>query len=215
MISFGIDTIHGRNLQSVFRKLNAEAKDEIRNLMIAIAANETAATIQRIDKKSQTQGDIYDKVADGIDFDILESAVAEGIPSIRFGVSSKTGAADFAGIKGSRGENIAGILAFGKRAGTKLKKGIWVNRPKGSGLVGGRGPLGFLEAGRGISGGYTGMKVYLKENWHSEARPRDDDLLTDAMANMQADLERNIPLAIERAYSGKNIFIDGRMEKSR
>ena len=214
VVSLGFDTIHARSLQKAFRKLGEEAKDEIRELMAQIAANETAATIQRMDRKSQTRGDIYDRVADGIDFDIYESSIADGIPSIRFGVSSKYGAGDFAGIRGSRGANIAGILAFGKAQGSPLKKGIMVEKPKGWGLVSGSGPQGFLEAGRGISGGYSGMRMYLAAGWSSRARPADEDLLEKAMENMQLSLERSIPLAIERAYSGKTIFIDGKVGQS-
>jgi hypothetical protein len=209
VVSVGLNAIQARSVQQMFRKLNNEAQDEIREMLIDIAADETFATIKRMEAKSKGQGDIYDRVADGVDFDLVEGAIASNIPTIRFGVSSRSGRGDFKGMRGSRGANIAALLAFGKAQSTPLDKGIYVKRSPGMGPA----SQDWAKEGRGIGGGYQMFSLFLRENYVSKAREGDDSLLLDAMMNIQADIEKNIPAAIQRAYGNKRITIDGRVSE--
>ena len=73
VVSVGLNAIQARSVQQMFRKLNNEAQDEIKEMLIDIAADETFATIKRMEAKSKGQGDIYDRVADVIDFDYIDN----------------------------------------------------------------------------------------------------------------------------------------------
>ena len=198
MIGFGIDPLVTRELQNKFRKMEEEAKDEIIALMHNIGLEEEIATKRRMKRKSRGANDLYDKVAEGVDFRLEPSPFAQGLPFIRFGVSSRTGAGDFQGVKGSRGENIAGIVAFGKAKGKKLTEKISVK--KGKYYAGGKTSWG------GTGGtGYGFFRTILKKGWQSPKKEKDTDLIQRASENMEEQIMRRIPDAIQRAYGNKTI----------
>ena len=214
-VSFTIDPMgmgNSKELKREFKKLENRAKDKIVDKMHKVAGDELIATMKRLQSLSRASDDIYAKVSKTVDYNLIESPYADGLPVIRFGSSSKTGAKDFRGIRGSRGENIAGILAFGKAKGKALTKSIFVKPGKAwqpmtdvfaSQAATKHYPLG------GDSLSYWQTKSLLKAGWSSPKKDAEPKFLIAATEGLDTRLKNEIPLAIKAAYENQTIILSG------
>tara|TARA_R100000995_G_scaffold46027_1_gene21698 strand:- start:5158 stop:5817 length:660 start_codon:yes stop_codon:yes gene_type:complete len=77
-------------------------------------------------RKSKGSGDIYQRVAENMISLVMHTGSQKYLESVILEIgASDAGAADIgAGVTGSRGEDIAGILQYGKREGKELSKDI-------------------------------------------------------------------------------------------
>ena len=172
MIGFKVPGIT-KDAREYLRKFGDEAVDKIVETLKKIGEEEVRNTQRRLATRSTASGDIFDKVADEVTFDIV-GAGPKQIPVLRFGAGD-----DFAGITGSRGENIAGILAFGKKAGKPLKQRKLATPAKKSG---------------------TGFKIILQKGYVSPAREAEEAFLPKAEKNIEEKIERRVPEALRRAF---------------
>tara|TARA_R100001086_G_scaffold70336_1_gene33563 strand:+ start:194 stop:727 length:534 start_codon:yes stop_codon:yes gene_type:complete len=155
------------------QKFGKEAVDEIIKTLKKIGEEEVRNTQSRLATRSTASGDIFDKVADEVTFDIVGAGPTQ-IPVLRFGAGD-----NFTGIIGSRGENIAGILAFGKKAGKPLKQRKLATPAKKSG---------------------TGFKLILQKGYVSPAREAEEAFLPKAEKNIEEKIEKRVPEALRKAF---------------
>lgn len=159
------------------RIFGQEAVDEIVKVMKKAGKEEVRNTRNRLQGRSTAAEDIYDKVAAEVTFDIQGGSVSgsgkEDLPIIRFGAGR-----DFAGIRGGRGENIAGILAFGKKEGKPIKE-----------------PHAVFRTWKKL-----GKKIILRPGYVSPERKEEQAFLPQASENIVKKLEDKIPEALRRAF---------------
>ena len=160
------------------RIFGQEAVDEIVKVMKKAGQEEVRNTRNRLQSRSTAAGDIYDKVAEEVIFDIQGGSVSgsrkEDLPILRFGAGE-----GFAGIKGSRGENIAGILAYGKDKATK-------EIPE---------PYSVFRMWKKL-----GRHIRLNPGYVSPEKKREEAFLPKAKDNIVRKLEDKIPEALRRAF---------------
>ena len=177
MIDFKIPPI-GREVRKYMDKFGDKAVDEIVKVMKKAGQEEVRNTRNRLQGRSTATGDIYDKVAEEGIFDIQGGSVSgsgkEDLPIIRFGAGER-----FAGIKGSRGENIAGILAYGKDKATK-------EIPE---------PYSVFRMWKKL-----GRHIRLNPGYVSPEKKREEAFLPKAKDNIVRKLEDKIPEALRRAF---------------
>tara|TARA_R100001082_G_C4362346_1_gene160005 strand:- start:1209 stop:1733 length:525 start_codon:yes stop_codon:yes gene_type:complete len=157
-------------VRKYMRKFGEEALVEIFDALQKIGDNEVRNTQRRLDGRSTTSGDIFNRVSDEV-----RSVVLPGqneVPFLRFGAG-----ANFAGVQGKRGENIAGILAFGKRKGSPLSQRKFAEYKK------------------------TASKIFLPEGYESPARDAEPMFLDRAEENIIRNIERKIPEALRKAFN--------------
>ena len=91
---------------------------------------------------------------------------------LRFGAG-----ANFAGVKGKRGEDIAGILAFGKKKGKPLSQRKFAEYKK------------------------TASKIFLPEGYRSPEREAEEAFFPKAKSNIEEKIQKRIPEALRKAFN--------------
>tara|TARA_R110002020_G_scaffold201000_1_gene403414 strand:+ start:4160 stop:4828 length:669 start_codon:yes stop_codon:yes gene_type:complete len=132
-----------------------------------VGMEEEITTSRKLQRMGAT-GSIYDRVSDHIKSSV--SHISRGNVFLTFGASDSAEIGDLdAGVTGSRGEDIAAILQYGKRAATEpLSKNI-IAKPT-AGAIRRRLFGGFAKAAKGKFGqGRGGGNFLLPEGWKSPA----------------------------------------------
>jgi len=174
MIAFeftDVRTISKRYLQ----KFGKKAHEEIVKVMKKAGQREVNNTKSRLMTRSTASGDIYNKVADEVHFEIVGDS-QQDLPTLRFGAGE-----NFTGVQGSRSKdgkgNIALILAQGFGGATVPKTGLLVKGAK-----------------------KVGKRIFLSPGKQLPARPPESAFLEKAMKNIPENLEREIPEALRKAF---------------
>ena len=169
MIGFKVPGI-AKEAKDYIRKFGNEAVDEIVNTLKKIGQEEVRNTQNRLFGRSTTAGDIFSEVADEVTFDIVGGGPKQ-IPVLRFGAGD-----NFEGVMGSRGGNIAGILAFGKKKGSPSSQKKFADYKK------------------------TASKIFLPEGYESPARDAEPMFLDRAEENIERKIQERVPEALRKAF---------------
>jgi len=153
------------------QKFGKKAHEEIVKVMKKAGQREVNNTKSRLMTRSTASGDIYNKVADEVHFEIVGDS-QQDLPTLRFGAGE-----NFTGVKGSRGGNIALILAQGFGGATVPDTGLFVKGAK-----------------------KVGKKIFLSPGKELPPRPAESAFLEKAMKNIPENLEREIPEALRKAF---------------
>ena len=188
---------HAKNAKKAFKNLSDDAKVKIVNRMSKIVQDEIINTRRRLFNKGLGKGNIYEKVANSIDADMVVETNDAQLPKYIFGSSSVAGARDFRGVTGSRGANISAILQFGKKKGSVLYQ-----------------PIGVKPSAKAMLGGWSGAlnkqgkpTIWLMPGWASPAFAKEPAFLDQAFDNIKRKFEAEIPDMIEQAYGNKTIIL--------
>ena len=150
-------------------KFGDKAVREIAKALQKVGDQEAKNTSNRLFSRSTASEDIFDKVGRGVYSELLE--VSDDNISLEFGSDT--------GQPGSRGANIAAILAFGKSTGSPLSMRKFATPAKKSG---------------------TGHKILLPKGYVSPARPEERMFFPRAQKNIRKNLEKKVPEALRKAF---------------
>ena len=150
------------------KKFGQDAMDEIVKTLRKKGKTEERNTSNRLFSRSTSSGDIFERVGESVFSEIGE----QNKKNVTLLFGSAPG-------PGSRGANIAAILALGKKAGKELKKGTETKPAKKS-------PSQEL--------------IWLPAGYVSPERKADPMFFPRAQDNIKRNIEKKVPQALRKAF---------------